>query len=74
MQQVSFKVYNRWGRLVYNRIYDNDESIYINWDGRDNQGKDLASAVYYYEAKIKFDAIDPGKQDQTIKGWVHLIR
>lgn len=73
VKQVSIKVYNRWGKEVYGKVYG-DENIYINWDGKDNNGKELTSAVYYYEAIIKFDAIDPAKQNQTLKGWVHLIR
>ncbi|HEX5172324.1 MAG TPA: gliding motility-associated C-terminal domain-containing protein [Cyclobacteriaceae bacterium] len=74
VKQVSFKVYNRWGTEVFRKVYDNDQTININWDGRDNEGRELASATYYYEAEVKFDAIDPMKQNQILKGWVQLIR
>jgi hypothetical protein len=74
--QVDFKVFNRWGKLVYSYKGQpgNENTIYINWNGRDNNGRDLASAVYYYIADVTFVAIDPDKKHQTYKGWVHLVR
>ncbi|MFO8236082.1 MAG: Ig-like domain-containing protein, partial [Bacteroidales bacterium] len=63
---ISIKVYNRWGSLVYsNNDYKN------NWDGRANVStlgnKKLPSGTYYYYLKIK----DTGK---TIEGSVFLKR
>jgi len=49
-------------------------SIYIDWDGRDKNGVELATAVYYYMAEVTFDVPDPRKQHKIIKGWVHLLR
>jgi hypothetical protein len=49
-------------------------TVYIEWDGRDNNGADLESAVYYYIANVDFDVLDPQKKNQRYKGWVHLIR
>lgn len=78
VEKVVFKVYNRWGGEVYE--YESvegdafDKTIYIDWDGRDSKGVLLNSGVYYYVAEVKFLSIDPSKQNQTIKGWVHLIR
>jgi len=71
---VDFRVYNRWGKEIYNYQSGGERSIYIDWDGKDNNGKELAGAVYYYNAEVTFDAVDPSKQKQNIKGWVHLIR
>jgi hypothetical protein len=71
---VDFKVYNRWGKQVYSYQSGGERSIYIDWDGRDNNGKELASAIYYYNAEVTFEAVDPSKQKKNIKGWVHLIR
>jgi hypothetical protein len=71
---VDFKVYNRWGKEVYSYQSGGERSIYIDWDGRDNNSKELSSAVYYYNAEVTFEAVDPSKQKQNIKGWVHLIR
>ncbi|MBX2945908.1 MAG: gliding motility-associated C-terminal domain-containing protein [Cyclobacteriaceae bacterium] len=74
--QVDFKVYNRWGSEVYTYTGRRNEEngIYIRWDGKDKNGNMLASAVYYYVANVTFDMADPAKRKQTIKGWVHLVR
>jgi len=75
---VSFKVYNRWGNLVYE--FDSvegdltDKSIYIRWDGRDKNKDFVASGVYFYAADVTFTTLDPDKRNQTVKGWVHVIR
>lgn len=82
VEKVVLHVYNRWGREVYNyaseEIDDNDDgvikSIYIDWDGRDTNGNELSSGVYYYVADVTFDTYDPAKKNKTIKGWVQLVR
>jgi hypothetical protein len=75
--QVNLKVYNRWGTEVYQYLgRENDElsTIYIDWDGKDNNRNPLSSGVYYYLAEVTFDVVDPKQRVQNIKGWVHLIR
>jgi len=77
VQSVTFTVYNRWGQEVYDysgRIGDETNTIYIDWNGKDENGADLASAVYYYVAEVTFDSVDPENQTKKIKGWVHLVR
>ena len=74
VKDVKFYVFNRWGQEVYRYNSDNDRSIYIGWDGRDNKGTVLEPAVYFYKADITFDVIDPTRRKKTIKGWVHLLR
>jgi hypothetical protein len=76
VERVVFRVYNRWGKEVYSYTgARNDErTIYIDWDGRANDGSDLAAGIYYYAADVTFDSVDPEKQNKVIKGWVHLIR
>ncbi len=71
---VDFTVYNRWGNEVYRYRSGGERSIYIDWDGKDNAGKDLTGGVYYYSAEVTFDVVDPSKEKQVFKGWVHLIR
>jgi len=81
--QVNFTVYNRWGKEVYqlkgtdqSPIINSDgpPSIYLNWDGRDDKGHDLATGVYYYMAEVTFDVVNPDDRVKIIKGWVHLVR
>lgn len=74
VQKVTFTVYNRWGREVYSYQSGGERTIYIDWDGHDNNGKELAGGVYYYSAEVIFDVVDPSKQKQIIKGWVQIVR
>jgi hypothetical protein len=76
VNDVTFKVYNRWGKQVYfyTTIGTADRTIYIDWDGRATDGTDLSAGVYYYIAQVKFNSVDPAKQNQTIKGWVHVVK
>jgi hypothetical protein len=77
VEAVDLRVYNRWGKQVYAyEGFSNDDrnSIYIDWDGRAEDGSDLATGVYYYVADVTFISVDPKKRNKIIKGWVHLIR
>jgi hypothetical protein len=77
VQRVVFSVYNRWGKKVYDytgQLGDPNHSIYLNWDGRDNQGNDLTTGIYYYLAEVTYDVGNPAKRFDKIKGWVHIIR
>ncbi len=78
VQSVVCHIYNRWGKEVFSytgKISDeSNSSIYIDWDGRDNAGVDLATAVYYYSVEVTFDVIDPSDKIKVYKGWVHLVR
>jgi hypothetical protein len=74
VEKVHFTVVNRWGKEVYDYESGGERTIYIDWDGRDNNGKELSSGIYYYVADVTFDVVDPAQRNQTIRGWVHLIR
>ena len=77
VQRVDFKVFNRWGREIYDYTGQdgNENTIYINWDGRDKSGKELATGIYFYSADVTFSSTAPGGRSvKTLKGWVHLIR
>src|SRR3989337_165626 len=72
VDKVFLRVYNRWGKEVYSYESGGERTIYIDWDGRDLNGRELSTGVYYYIADVTFDSVDPAKQNQVIKGWVHL--
>lgn len=79
VQAVEFRVYNRWGKEVYNYVGDiygtgGEKSIYIDWDGKDSQGVDLSEGIYYYVAEVTYDVVDPAQSVKSMKGWVHLVR
>jgi gliding motility-associated-like protein len=66
---VDFKVYNRWGGLVF-QTTDPE----INWDGRDmNNGQLLAEDVYYYTCNITLNCLNC-EPVQPKKGVIHIIR
>jgi CHU_C Type IX secretion signal domain len=72
--KVVFTVYNRWGGVIYTYESGGERTIYIDWNGKDNGGADLASGVYYFDAQVTFDVVDPSKRNHSYKGWVQLLR
>lgn len=69
VERVEFRVFNRWGRLVY----ESDNDIFINWRGVSNSGAKLPAGVYYYEAVVFFRRLNRRESRQTLKGWVQII-
>jgi hypothetical protein len=74
VESVEFVVTNRWGKHVYEYSSGGERSIYIDWDGRDNNGNEVVAGVYYYNAKVTFNVVDPAQKVQNIRGWVQVIR
>jgi hypothetical protein len=75
VQHVTVSIFNRWGKEVYTYTSGRGEnSIYINWDGKDKDGTMLSSGVYFYLARVNFDTLVEEERDKTLKGWVHLVR
>ena len=74
VEKVLLRIYNRWGKEVYSYESGGERTIYVDWDGRGTDGRELSTGVYYYVADVTFDSVDPKKQQQVIKGWVHLMR
>jgi gliding motility-associated-like protein len=74
VESVTLRVVNRWGKEVYSFTSSGDISIFINWDGKTNDGQELLTGVYYYVAEVKFTMRDPSRAHQTFKGWVQILR
>jgi gliding motility-associated-like protein len=67
LQEISIKIYDRWGTLVYEVTSDTGNFA---WDGNNQLGKKCADGVYFYVIKAK------GKDDKEFeqKGNVSLFR
>jgi gliding motility-associated-like protein len=70
IDHIDFKVFNRWGNLVFET---SDKQI--NWDGTNLRGQNLSEGIYYYQCSIyelRVDGIIEIKDFLT--GYIHLIR
>jgi hypothetical protein len=74
VESVKITIYNRWGNEVYTYQSDEHNSIYIDWNGRDNSGGEVSTGVYYFVADVIFNVLDPAQRVKELKGWVHLVR
>jgi len=73
VEDIHFKVYNRWGDQVYDSEDATESSIYINWNGKNQDGVLLTPGVYYYVADVVFTTLNPRRTTTQIKGWVQLL-
>ena len=69
VERVDFVVYNRWGAKVYE-----SSGPVLAWDGRTNEGAELPSGLYYYQATVRFGMLDRNAAPLVVKGWVQLLR
>ncbi|MGK7397170.1 MAG: gliding motility-associated C-terminal domain-containing protein [Candidatus Cyclobacteriaceae bacterium M3_2C_046] len=77
VQSVVFKVYNRWGKEVYNSTLDsenNERNIMINWDGITNEGILVSPGVYYYLAEVNYITLNPEDSTEELKGYIHILK
>jgi gliding motility-associated-like protein len=70
IERVELEIYNKWGQVVFKT-----EDPQINWDGRNEGGKELAQGAYYYKARV-FERRLSGifEQDDIRVGYINLIR
>ena len=74
VKNVDFYVYDRNGKEVYNNLDESEKSLLIKWDGKNNNGKEMPSGVYYYLAEVTFDVLDKDLRKKEYKGWLHLLK
>ncbi|MEO1624789.1 MAG: gliding motility-associated C-terminal domain-containing protein [Bacteroidota bacterium] len=70
IDRVEFKVFNRWGQVVFET--NNPD---IQWDGRNRAGDELAEGVYYYVCKFfeeRVGGVVPSQE--VLSGYIELIR
>ncbi len=63
---LHFQVFNRYGMLVYEQ-----EDPHILWDGRNSQGLELNTGVYYYTLNATHGDLE---KKYTKKGFIHIFR
>ena len=76
VEAVQINIYNRWGVEVfeYNSTSSVENDIFIHWDGRDKNGKELPAGTYFYSGNVAFDVLDESQRNQKLKGTIQLIR
>jgi gliding motility-associated-like protein len=69
IESVDFKVFNRWGQLVYETTNPD-----LNWDGTNLNGSMLPEGVYYYKCKI-FEQRVSGtvEREDILSGFIQLV-
>jgi gliding motility-associated-like protein len=70
IQYVDMQIFNRWGNLVFQTT---DPAI--NWNGRNDQGQELAEGTYYfvckvYEGRVEGVVLRP----DVLNGYIELVR
>ena len=70
ISQVEFKVFNRWGQLVFETT-----NPVLGWSGKNLAGKDLPDGVYYYVCRV-FEQRVAGiaEQEDLLQGYIELLR
>ena len=77
VESIEFVVFNRWGGkeiFSYSTKGISEPNFFIDWDGRDNNGKELPEGTYYYRAIVTFDVFNPKKETMEFKNWVKIVR
>jgi len=70
IERVDFKVFNRWGELVFET-----EDPNLNWDGTNPSGSNLPEGAYYYVCRV-FEQRVTGIEEnaEILSGYIELIR
>lgn len=69
VKSLTISIYNRDGQKVY-EYTGND----LNWDGKDANGKEVASGSYFYHCSATFLTFDPAKASVKLKGYVEIVK
>jgi len=71
VNKVEFKVFNRWGNLIFETSDPN-----LNWEGKTKSGNDVPDGVYYYTCRV-FEQVDANGVESSpiaLTGYIELIR
>ncbi len=70
ISKVEFKVFNRWGQVVFET-----NKPELNWDGKNTKGDDLTQGTYFYscrvyEQRVNGEVLNP----KVLSGYIELIK
>ena len=70
ISRVEFKVFNRWGQLVFETTKPE-----LNWDGKNLKGEDLIQSTYFYSCKV-FEQRLSGEvlSQKLLTGYIELVK
>ena len=67
---IELEVYNKWGQIVFET-----EDPDINWNGTNQNGKELADGSYYYTARVIESRLNGNFEQEKVRtGYINLIR
>jgi gliding motility-associated-like protein len=70
VSKVDFKVFNRWGQMVYETTKPT-----LDWNGQNLKGTDLAEGTYFYKCLVYEKRIEGEVLNQNIlSGYIELVR
>lgn len=70
IERIDFQVFNRWGNLVFST---QDPSI--NWDGKTNEGENVAEGTYFYICKVFEQRVDGAVlRTKPLSGYIEVMR
>lgn len=69
IKEAKMEIYGAHGQRVRSITSAN-----IEWDGKDNNGNELASGTYYYVISVNFERLEPAGSTKEYKGYVTMIR
>ncbi|OWP62989.1 hypothetical protein CDA63_11435 [Hymenobacter amundsenii] len=72
IERTVVKIYNRWGK----KVYEGSQDPLINWtgsgSGEGNSDGRVSEGMYFYQAEVEFK--DFNRTKRTFKGWVQINR
>ena len=72
VKRTVVKIYNRWGK----KVYESDQDPLIHWTGgsssEGNSSGQVTEGMYFYQAEVEF--LDANHTKRNFKGWVQINR